>query len=319
MSLPRTLTLSMTHLATIFLVAMASLMSVGSISILSFSLNLQSVPISIIGVSYSLAAFPTLSKRFRENNIGEFINQMSVSARFIIFWSMPVATLFIVLRAQIVRVVLGSGLFDWNDTRLTAAALAIFVFSALFQCLSLLFIRGFYSAGHTRKPFLINLFSTFVLIAGTWGLIKFFYLEVGFSRLIGSILRVDDLPSIVVLMLPLGFSITSIINGLLYYWAFNKEFPGFSRGLKRTCLQSLGASLVMGLVSYLGLNISALLLNTTTLWGIFLQGLLAGIGGVGAAVLALILLKNQELIVMWGTLRQRFWRAKVIATDPEIV
>ena len=57
-SLPRTLTLSMTNIATIFLVSMASLMTAGSVSVLSFSLNLQSVPLSIIGVSYSLAAFP---------------------------------------------------------------------------------------------------------------------------------------------------------------------------------------------------------------------------------------------------------------------
>src|SRR3989344_1879902 len=57
-SLPRTLTLSMSSLAMIFLVSLASLVAAGSISVFSLSFNLQSVPLSIIGVSYSLAAFP---------------------------------------------------------------------------------------------------------------------------------------------------------------------------------------------------------------------------------------------------------------------
>ena len=64
LSLPRTVTLSMGHLAMIFLISMASLMGKGAISIFNFSLNLQSVPLSIIGVSYSVAAFPTLAALF---------------------------------------------------------------------------------------------------------------------------------------------------------------------------------------------------------------------------------------------------------------
>ena len=88
-SLPRTLTLSMSSIAFVFLISLASLMPAGSISILSFSFNLQSVLLSIIGISYSLAAFPTLSRHFRENNFEAFLQQVAASARFIIFWSLP--------------------------------------------------------------------------------------------------------------------------------------------------------------------------------------------------------------------------------------
>ena len=318
-SFPRTLTLSMTNLATIFLVSMASLMTIGSISIFSFSFNLQSVPLSIIGVSYSLAAFPTLSRRFRDNHIEEFIKQMATTARFIIFWSLPLTALFIVLRAQIVRVILGSGLFDWNDTRLTAAALALFALSSMFQCLLLLFMRGFYSAGFTKKPFLINLFSTIILILGTWGLVKVFYFYPEFRYFISALLKVEDLPGTVVLMLPLGFSIGNIINGLIHWFTFEKEFKGFSRGVVKTFFDCLGASVIMGAVTYLGLNIFVSFLDTTSLVGIFLQGVLAGILGILVGVLILFLLKNKELFEIWNTIHQRFWKASVIATDPEIV
>ncbi|MBI2673766.1 MAG: hypothetical protein HYX23_00600 [Candidatus Zambryskibacteria bacterium] len=318
-SMPRTLTLSMSALSMIFLVSLASLMSAGSISVLSLSFNLQSVPLSIIGVSYSLAVFPTLSRRFKENNLEAFKKQMMVTARFIIFWSLPLSALFIVLRAQIVRVVLGSGLFGWDDTRLTAAGLALFAFSSMFQCLLLLFIRGFYSAGFTKTPFFINLVSTLILFAGAWGLIQVFYFSEEFRFFIGALLRVEDLPDTVVLMLPFGFSIATILNGLIHWLAFERLFAGFSRGIVRTVFECLGTSIIMGAVAYVGLNIFAVFLDTTSLLGIFLQGLLAGFLAIGAGMVIFISLKNKEFSEIWDVVHGKFWKTKVIAADPEIV
>ena len=318
-SLPRTLTLSMSSIAMIFLVSLASLMASGSISVLLFSFNLQSVPLSIIGISYSLAAFPTLSRRFRENNLEAFRQQMATAARFIIFWSLPTTTLFIVLRAQIVRVILGSGLFGWDDTRLVAASLALFALSSMFQCLLLLFMRGFYSAGFTRKPFFINLVSTTIMVVGTWGLVKIFYLSEGFRYFMSALLKVEDLSSSAVLMLPLGFSIATIINGLIYWAAFEREFRGFSRGVVRTFFDGLGTAVIMGATAYIGLSLFAPLLDTTSLVGIFLQGFGAGLVAILAGIVILFLLKSRELSIIWGVVHGKFWKAKVIATDPEIV
>ena len=318
-SLPRTLTLSMSSLAMIFLVSLASLVAAGSISVLSLSFNLQSVPLSIIGVSYSLAAFPTLSRRFRENNLEAFRQQMAITARFIIFWSLPITALFIVLRAQIVRVVLGSGLFGWDDTRLVAASLALFILSSMFQCLLLLFMRGFYSAGFTKKPFFINLVSTAVMVIGTWGLVKVFYLSEEFRYFVSALLKVEDLNNTAVLMLPLGFSIATIINGLIHWVAFERQFRGFSRGVVKTFFDVLGASVIMGSIAYVGLNIFAPLLDTTSLVGIFLQGFGAGLVAILAGIVILSLLKNRELFEIWRVVHGKFWKTKVIATDPEIV
>lgn len=318
-SLPRTLTLSMGAIAMIFLVSLASLMSAGSISILSLSFNLQSVPISIIGVSYSLAVFPTLSRRFKENNLDAFREQMMVTARFIIFWSLPLSALFIVLRAQVVRVVLGSGLFSWNDTRLTAASLALFALSSMFQSLLLLFIRGFYSAGFTRTPFIINLVSTFILLASTWGLVHIFYLSEGFRYFISALLKVEDLPDTAVLMLPLGFSFATFINGIIHWLAFERLFKGFSRGIAKTIFECLGVSVVVGAVAYIGLNIFAKVINTSFLSGIFLQGFLSGAAAIAAGIIILFILKNRELFEIWNVIHGKFWKTKVIAADPEIV
>ena len=72
-SIPRTITASSSEIAKLFLISMASLFTPGSISVFNFSLNLQSVPFSIIGVSYSLAAFPTLTKLFGSGDKNGFL------------------------------------------------------------------------------------------------------------------------------------------------------------------------------------------------------------------------------------------------------
>ncbi len=319
LSFPRTLTLSINHIATIFLVSLASLMAVGSISVFSFALNIQSIPLTIIGVSYSLAAFPTLSRHFADNNMKAFVEQMVTTARHIIFWSIPLTALFIVLRAQVVRVLLGTGHFDWSDTRLTAAALALFALSAVFQSLMLLFVRAFYSAGHTKKPFLINLLSTGILILCTYGLVKYFYYSDTFRYFISALLKVEDLPGTAVLMLPLGYSIGTIINGVIHWIGFEKDFGGFSKEVSRTLFQSIGASVILGYVSYLGLNLFAPLFHTDSLIGIFLQGFFAGILGIVAGIVVLLLLKSKELEEAAAAIHSKFWKTKIIATDPEIV
>ena len=319
LSLPRTLTLSINHIATIFMISTASLMAAGSISVFSLSLNIQSVPLSVIGVSYSLAAFPTLSRHFANKNMKEFVSHMAETARSIIFWSLPITALFIVLRAQIVRVLLGSGRFDWTDTRLTAAALALFAFSTVFQSLMLLFVRAFYSAGHTKKPLLINLLSTVVLMLCTYGLVKVFYEFADFRYFISSIMKVEDLPGNVVLMLPLGYSIGTIINGVVHWIGFEKDFGGFSKQVNRTLFESVVASVILGFVSYLGLNIFAPIFGTNTLLGVFLQGFFAGILGIMAALVILYLLGSKELKEAWSSFHAKFWKAKIISPDPEVV
>ena len=104
---------------------MASVFSQGSISIFNLALNLEYIPVTVIGLSYSVAAFPDLVSFSINKAKDQFDRYFSAAMRHIVFWTLPMSVLLLVLRAQIVRVVLGSGVFNWSDTRLTAAALFI--------------------------------------------------------------------------------------------------------------------------------------------------------------------------------------------------
>lgn len=317
-SLPRTITVSSNELSELFLISFASFFVPGSVSIFNFSFNLQSVPFSIIGVSYSLAAFPTLTRLFSGGNKSEFVDQMIVSARHIIFWSVPVSVMFVVLRAQIVRTILGAGKFNWDDTRLTAAALALFTFSLLAQNLVALFVRSYYSQGRTKTPLYMNVFSALLIVAGSFYLVDIFQKNYFFRAFVESILKVSDISGTAVLMLPLGFTLGVTINLIIHWIGFHRHFPTFSKPVLRTLFEVTGSSFVMGFVTYSSLSIFDRFLDINTLVGIFFQGFLSGIVGIASAIVVLYLLKSKELSEVWGTLHKKIWRADVVVPDAEL-
>jgi len=314
-SVPRTITLGMTQITTLALVGMASLVREGSISIYNFASNIQSVPLSIIGVSYSLAAFPTLSKYIAKNQNNEFISCITTALRHIIFWSIPISVLFIVLRAQIVRVIYGAGNFGWNETRITAAAIAIFALSVAAQSMVLIFVRGYYAKGNTKKALLAGVTTGVLAISFSLIFLKVFESWNFFRYFIEHLYRVDDLAGTKILMLALGFSIAQIINCLILWVMFEREYKDFSKPLFRVLFQSFSASVIMGFTAYLGLNVFVNIFNINTLIGIFMQGFLSGIIGIITFILVLKLLKSPELEEAGNTIHKKFWKVRPIVPD----
>jgi len=316
LSAPRTLTLSCNSLAFMFLISMASTLKPGSISLFTFAYNLQSVPVGIIGISYSVAAFPMLVKCFSTKDMETFINQIVQATRQIIFWSLPIISLFIVLRAQIVRVVLGSNSFSWFDTRLTAASVALFIVSLVTQGLVLLFVRGYYAAGNTRKPLFVNVFSSIMVVVFAK---IFIYILTNYPAAVESletILRVKDVPGTIMLALPLAYAMGSILNFFLIWILFKKDFS-FSKKFKifSAFVESLAGAVVMGLVAYFFLGVFDGIFNINTGLGIFLQGLFSGLIGIVSGLCILILLKNKELLDLIKALKNKFWSKQVIAPE----
>jgi putative peptidoglycan lipid II flippase len=320
-SLPRTFALGSDSISVMFLLSIASLMATGSIAVFSFSYNLQSVPLSIIGVSYSLAAFPILTQLYSKGETAKFLEQVTASARHVVFWTIPVATLFIVLRAQIVRTILGSGHFSWDDTRLTAAALALFAVSLLFQNLTMLFVRAYYAAGNTKKPFFAKAINAASTIALGFVFMVIFQKVPAFKDFLEGILRVSGIPGTVVLTLPLGWSVGELLNTVALWLIFQRDFKGFSLSVMKTIWQTLLSSLAMGAAAYYSLNILDNFFDINTVLGIFLQGLLAGLIGMAVGVIVLALLKNREADDVWQALHKKFWKRRrrtMVGPDPKV-
>jgi putative peptidoglycan lipid II flippase len=138
---------------------LASTLNAGSLAIFNLANNIQSVPLGLFGISFAVAAFPTLASSWSTNNKKDFIHHFSKTFNNIIFFIIPFSAVFIVLRAQIVRIILGAGKFDWEDTILTFQALGIFSLSLFAQSIIPLLARTFYAIHDTKTPFFVGIFS----------------------------------------------------------------------------------------------------------------------------------------------------------------
>ncbi len=315
LALPRTLTYASDQFNISLLLAIAGLLSAGSVSIFSLAYMVESVPLALIGASYSLAAFPTLSKLHAGGKTREFVEHFASAASHIIFWSFPAIALFIVLRAQIVRTLFGTGEFDWTDTRLTAAALAVFALAIVAQGLNLLFVRGFYAAGKTWKPFFSHVITTLV-VAGSAVWYLFLFESSGYlQNFLESLLKIESLEGTMIVVLPLAYITGVFVNCVILWSTFEKQFVTFSNILWRVIFHSLAASIIMGFVAYWGLILLEPLNGQETTIGIFLQGLGAGMLGMIAWVLTMILLENREFYAVVETLHSKVWKAKPVIEE----
>jgi putative peptidoglycan lipid II flippase len=314
-SLPRSAALAMGQLATLVLVAQASRMATGSISVFQLASNLQSVPLALIGTSYSMAAFPILAALAAANRRAEFGRKLAEAARQIVFWSLPVIALFVVLRAQIVRVILGAGDFGWDETRLVAAVLAALVFASVAQGLTLLFARASYAAGNTWRPFWANL--TGAAVTAGLGLTLPGYLK-GHPAVLADIaaaFRVSGVNGAEVVSLGLASTVGALVAAVMLAVSISRSHPLGGAGLSRASVQGLLASGWAALAAYIALGLSDRLFDDRFAVAVLAHGLLAGFAGLTAWVVALRAMQNPELEVAVQELRRRVWKTPSVAPD----
>lgn len=311
-SLPRTITLSMSKIVFLIFVSIASTLVSGTISVFNLSYNLQSVPLAIIGVSYSVAAFPILVEFFNNKNHEEFMAHVMIPIRQIVFWSLPVISLFIVLRAQIVRVILGTGNFDWSDTRLTAASLALFIISVVAQSVILLLIRAYYASGRTWKPLWITLGSSVATVIFAHVFISLFNQVPDVRDFFEGLLRIQNVEGSSIIMLSLAYSVGMFLNLILLWQSFKRDFSfDADYGIKRSFLQSTIASLIIGIVSYAMLQFIDPFFSQDTTMGVLGHGFISGITGIVFGCIFLFSVKNKEITVFIAAIKKKLWKQNV--------
>lgn len=159
-SLPRAFILSLFQIQFLFFNSFTSLSSEGNTSILNFANNLQGVPMALIGVSFVVASFPRLSKKFSEGDEKSFWEIFNYTAKKIFIYC-GLATVFIwFMKDYIVFIILG----NIDSYKIIALAFGIFVLSLIPQCIQLLITRVYYSRGENWTPAILNTFSTILIV-----------------------------------------------------------------------------------------------------------------------------------------------------------
>jgi len=274
---PRTIGLAVNQVDLLVNTIIASTLMAGSITVYNFANNLQNFPINVFGVSLAIAAFPVLSEAFSDNDKEKFSHQFSETVRRILYLMIPISILFLLLRAQIVRVVLGANAYSWEATYLTAQMLGIFSLSLFAQSLIPTLARSFYAHHDTRTPVKIAMVSVVVDIV----------LALLLSQKYG------------VLGLAGAYSTANLLNMFLLYYFLRRKIGALDdtrivrSGIKIVIASVFMGAIVVGMKYFLALGV-----NMTTFVGIFLQGLIAGVVGLLTYFFITLFLRCEEVMMI---------------------
>ncbi|OJI06158.1 murein biosynthesis integral membrane protein MurJ [bacterium CG10_46_32] len=272
--LPRTFGLAISQINQVVSTIIGSTLAIGSVAILNAANNLQNVPIGIFAIPIALAYFPLFSEAWVKKDMPELIAAFSKAMRRILLIAIPSSIFIILLRAHIVRLVLGAGAFDWSDTILTARTLSFFAVSLFAQSLIPLIARVFYALQDTKTP----------VIASAGSLILNIYLSLKLVGIMG------------IAGLGLAFSISSIANVLVLWLLLRKRLGDlddarvFSSAMKITLI-----SVLAGWALYATLFMIASYVNTQTGFGLMVQAGVAGVVGLAVYVGLGTLMKLEEM------------------------
>jgi putative peptidoglycan lipid II flippase len=268
----------------------------GSLAIYNFANNLNSFPVGLVGISFAVAAFPALAGLFAKKQLADFNKTFQKTVSLIIFAILPLAVLFFTLRVEIVRVVLGAGVFDWSATHDTAEVLGIFVLSLIPQALVPFLSRAFYARQNTWAPLGAS------VAAMILNVILCALLAVRFG----------------VVGLAASFTLCSFVNCLILIFILRRQIGAFGgREILSSFAKVASSSLVMGAVVYFLLPILEKVFDLQRFWGVFLQAFIAGMLGIAVFIVCCRLLKCPEYFTLEASLKKKLF--KKIEIDAEII
>jgi len=154
---------------------LASRMAAGSVRAFQQATTLSYVPINLIGVAISTAAFPKMAERLSEGRLDLFKSELQTVLRVIIWLALPVTVIAFFGRGYLVNFINNGG------DNLMSNILGILAIAILFRSIYHISARSFYAQQDTKTPLYISLFAiglnitlaiwfTFGLDLGVYGL-----------------------------------------------------------------------------------------------------------------------------------------------------
>lgn len=271
--IPRSLSLILVQLNLVIMAGLASFLGSGRVSIFSFANDLNGLILGVVAVPLGVAVFPVFSSEISKKRFQEFSEIFIKTIRQLLFVMIPATALFFVLRAQIVRLSLGYGKFDWTDTVLTIETLSLFLIGLIFQGVLAIILRAFFALEDAKTTF-------WVLFFGVW-------LSAAISLFLGPVM---DVPA-----LALAISVASIFNTVVLFCILTRriKYISISKLIKPVGI-FLIASLLAGIVSHFFLYFLDRFINTHKVLHLIIQGGLAGLLGLVTYIMALGFMRAAE-------------------------
>lgn len=150
----------------------------GGVSALGYAQLIQTLPISLFGVSVTAVSLPELSRDAVGAGGGggapneQLRTRIAVGFRRIVFFVVPSSIACIALSREIVAALYQTGRFTAEATALVASVLAAYGIGLVGQATVKLFASGFYAMRDTRTPVKIAAFSLVISTGLAWLLMR---------------------------------------------------------------------------------------------------------------------------------------------------
>ena len=153
---PRMFSVAIDPLTITYFTRVAAGLGVGAVSSLNFGLDYQVLPVSLIGVSFSLAVFPLLSAAYADGDRSTFSAILGRNLMTIAVLTVLAAVALFVFSGTLVHVLLGGGKFTAEDVAVTSSVVAAFALSVPFDALAYPLSRGLYATHDTLRQVLAS-------------------------------------------------------------------------------------------------------------------------------------------------------------------
>lgn len=142
----------------------ATMLAAGSVAVISFARNFQSVAVSLFGIAFSVAIFPMLSECAAKRDHENFLKNFWKALRDILIFTVPSALGLYLLSDLPIRIFLGGGKFSDENILRTAQVLSVFAFSIPTESLIHLLARSFYALKNTIIPVVLSILALVISI-----------------------------------------------------------------------------------------------------------------------------------------------------------
>ena len=164
---PRMLSYPIDPVTVTSLTALAAGVGVGTASALSFVLDYQFVPVQVIAIAFSVAAFPTLSAAWASGDGASFRRMATRTTLTIAGLTTLAALALAVLAHPLVTILLRGGRFDQASVDLTAGLLVAFAITIPIDSLSYPLSRALYATHNTILQVSASVLGLFALLASS--------------------------------------------------------------------------------------------------------------------------------------------------------
>ena len=260
----------MDYVVSLVEVNLASRLVDGTVRAYQQALTLHMMPINLIGVAISNAAFPQLTEHLGEGRNDLFQKDLRSLLRIIFWMALPVSVVIFFTRGYVVHFIRNGG------NQLIAGILGCLVVAILFRTIYHMAARAFYARQDTKTPLYISIFSI--------------TLNIILAIILSMVLKMGAYG------LAWAQSTVAVLEVVVLLAVMNRQMPKlFDMTFVRAIFKMILAGIVTGVVCYIGVLVLPFRYHDDSFFSAFPKFVIISLVSFGAYAMASKWLKLPEI------------------------